>query len=150
MPAPLPQTAPIVGADTEAALQHVRQMLGGRVQLAGAHTVAQAKAAITGDTPLVLCGCHFDEGRMYDLLRYMKARPQLEFVPFLAIRLLEGELEDALYESVKIATSALGGHGFIDLLRWQRLYGHEVASRQFSEAVAALVFGSSLPGSLEN
>jgi hypothetical protein len=72
----------------------------------------------------------------------MKARPGLNAIPFLTIRAQEGELEDAMYESVKIATSALGGNGFVDLFRWQRLYGPARAARQFAERVAALALGT--------
>lgn len=103
-----------------------------------AETLAQARSAIVAQTPLVLCGCEFDEGRMYELLRHLKGRPALGTIPFLSIRVLASELEDAMYESVKIATHALGGDGFVDLLRWQRMYGRDEAQRQFAQRVTAL------------
>lgn len=134
--------APIVVADDTGTFGALEKLLGGRFAMAAAGTLERAKVLVTADTPLVVCGCHFDEGRMYELLRYLKARPPLSSIPFLAIRTTEGELDEAMYESVKIATGALGGNGFVDLFRWERLYGIEGAARQFADRVAALVLGS--------
>lgn len=134
--------SPIVVADTGPGFEVVSSTLAGlRIPLVGVQTLPQAKAAVVPETPLVLCSCHFDDGRLYELLRHMKARPALQAVPFLTIRALAGELDDAMYESVKIATGALGGHGFVDLFRWQRLYGQAEADRQFAQQVAALAGG---------
>ncbi len=145
LPATPPSSAPIVVADTGAAFEVLRQSLGGGVVLVAAHTLQQAKALVTADTPLVLCDCHFDEGRMYELLRYMKARPALSRVPFLAIRVSEGELEDAMYESVKIATKALGADGFIDLFRWQVRHGEAEAAHRLTRSIELLASGGRLP-----
>jgi hypothetical protein len=89
---------------------------------------------------LVVCGCHFDEGRMYDLLRHMKATPELARVPFMAVRCVEGDmaLDDALFESVKIAVRALGGNAFVDLLRWQRRHGEAEAAHRLTQLVQDL------------
>ena len=133
---------PIVVADSAVAVERVRGTLAampfGQVV---ANTLPEAEAAVTADTPLVICGCHFDDGRMYDLLRYLKARPALAGIPFLSVRVLAGELDDAMYESVKIATHVLGGDGFIDLFRWRRLYGEAEADRQFAQRVGELARG---------
>jgi hypothetical protein len=133
---------PIVVADSAAAIERVRGTLAvipfGQVV---ANTLPEAKAAVTPETPLVICGCHFDDGRMYELLRHLKACPALAGIPFLSVRVLAGELDDAMYESVKIATRVLGGNGFIDLFRWRQLYGEAEADRQFAERVAELARG---------
>ena len=76
---------------------------------------------------------------MYDLLRLMKAEPETRTLPFLAVRCVEGELlDDALYESVKIAVRALGGNAFVDLLRWQRRWGPAEASHRLTRLVDTL------------
>lgn len=100
----------------------------------------EAKAALLDGPALVVCGCHFDEGRMYDLLRYLKALPGQAGVPFLAVRCVEGDLlDDALYESVKIAVRALGGNAFVDLLRWQTRWGEAEASLRLTRLVETLL-----------
>jgi CheY-like chemotaxis protein len=133
--------APIVVADRGEALDVLRAGLP-FLPLVVACSVDEARRLVTPGTPLVLCDCHFDDGRMYDLLRWLKASSGLAHVPFLAIRVREGELDDAIYESVTIAVSALGGDGFIDLYRWQQRYGAEEAARRFSQHIEALALGN--------
>ncbi|MBK0393817.1 hypothetical protein [Ramlibacter algicola] len=132
---------PIVVADDHAAMPLLRQHLPAGFGLAHAPTFDAARALVKAETPLVLCGCHFDDGRMYDLLRWMRASPPLKHVPFLAVRLLEGQLDDAMYESVKIAIDAVGGDGFIDLYRWQLRYGEQAAGGRLARRVDALLHG---------
>ncbi|TFZ07922.1 hypothetical protein [Ramlibacter humi] len=146
---PIPASpAPIVVAETAPATLQLRRMLDGTWPLSTAQTLSHARQAVNGDTPLILCGCHFDEGRMYDLLRWVRGQQPLRHIPFLTIRVLEGELDDAMYESVKIATGALGGNGFVDLLRWERRYGPQAAGQRFAEHVKAMALGA--PGHLDS
>ncbi len=134
--------SPIVLADHADGVELLRGTLAGvPLGLVGAHTLPEARAAVGPATPLVICGCHFDDGRMYELLRHLKSQAALESIPFLSVRAVAGELEDAMYESVKIATHVLGGSGFIDLFRWRRLYGEAEAGRQFAQRVAELARG---------
>jgi hypothetical protein len=132
--------APILVADQPDAFRAFRAALASSHPLVHVETVEQARAALAGGCVLVVCGCHFDEGRMYDLLRHLKATPELRTLPFLAVRCVEGELlDDALYESVKIAVRALGGSAFVDLLRWQRRWGEAEASHRLTLLVDRLV-----------
>ena len=124
-----PTFPPIVVADQGEAMQVLRRSLPPHLGLAAAATLEQAKRLVEPDTPLVLCDPHFDDGRMYDLLRWLKGRQDLQRVRFMAVRVREGELDDTLYESVKIATEALGADGFVDLFRWQVRYGPDTAAR---------------------
>jgi hypothetical protein len=134
-PAPAPH---VLVADAFEPFDAFRRALTSPFDLVHAPDLQAAKAALAAGPALVVCGCHFDEGHMYDLLRHMKAAPALEHTPFMAIRTLEGELDDALYESVKIAVRALGGNAFVDLLRWQRRYGVAEASHRLTRRVASL------------
>jgi hypothetical protein len=56
-----------------------------------------------------------------------------------AVRLTPGELDDVIYESVRIATTALGANGFIDMVRLQAQHGRDEARRRLLERVQALV-----------
>ena len=130
----------IVVADHRDSFEAFRDALTSDYRLVHVGTVEQAREALVPPPALVVCGCHFDEGRMYDLLRHLKAAPGLHDVPFLAVRCTEGELlDDALYESVKIAVRALGGSAFVDLLRWQRRWGAEEASHRLTHLVDTLI-----------
>lgn len=131
--------AQVLVADDPASFAAFRDALTTPFALLPVGTLAQAMQALQPPPALVVCGCHFAEGGMYDLLRHMKAAPALAGVPFMAIRCLEGELDDTLYESVKIAVRALGGNAFVDLLRWQRKYGAAEANHRLTQLVTRLV-----------
>lgn len=133
-------TTPILVADNADGFEAFRAALAGSYRLAWASTLDEARDALQQEIPaLVVCGCHFDEGRMYDLLRHLKASEAHERVPFLAVRCVEGELlDDALYESVKIAVRALGGNAFVDLLRWERRWGPAEAAHRLTHLVDTL------------
>jgi CheY-like chemotaxis protein len=129
----------ILVADNAESFAVLRAALTSTFTLNRVATVDEAKRALADPTSLVICGCHFDEGRMYDLLRHLKATPGLEDLPFVTVRCVEGELlDDALYESVKIAVRALGGNSFVDLLRWQRRWGTEEASHRLTQLLETL------------
>jgi hypothetical protein len=134
----MPDAPRIVVADTPDSVQAFRAALTTPLPLVCATTFDAAREALAPAPALVVCGCHFDEGRMYDLLRHMKASPGLQGVPFMAVRCLEGELDGALYESVKIAVRALGGNAFVDLLRWQGRWGVPDASHRLTQLVQSL------------
>lgn len=132
-------TRRILVADHAEAFDAFRAALAGPFDLQHVTTLEQAKAALMDPPALVACGCDFDEGRVYDLLRFVKAAPGLGEVPFIATRCVEGELlADALYESVKIAVRALGGNAFVDLSRWQRRWGEAEASTRLTHLVENL------------
>lgn len=128
----------ILVADTPEGVEAFRAALTSTFTLVCVLTTDEARAALVPTPALVVCGCHFDEGRMYDLLRHMKATPALSRVPFMAVRCVEGELDDALYESVKIAVRALGGNAFVDLLRWRKRWGAAEASHRLTHLVQTL------------
>lgn len=133
-------TAPrILVADHDEAFRAFRDALASPFELVHVTTFEAAKAALMDPPALVACGCEFDDARMYDLLRFLKAAPSLSDVPFIATRCVEGELlNDALYESVKIAVRALGGNAFVDLVRWQRRWGMEQASSRLTHLLQTL------------
>jgi len=130
----------IVVADTPEGVAAFQRALTTTLPLACATTVEEVRPLLQSAPALVVCGCHFDEARMYDLLRQLKANPVLAKVPFIAVRCVEGDmaLDDTLYESVKIAVRALGGNAFVDLVRWQRKYGEAEAAQRLTRLVESL------------
>jgi len=134
----MPAPSTILVADNPDGIREFRRALSTSLALVPVTTMEEAKQALRQAPALVVCGCHFDEGRMYDLLRLLKATPHLERVPFMAVRCMEGELDDALYESVKIAVRALGGNAFVDLLRWQGKFGEAEATHRLTRLVEQL------------
>lgn len=101
-----------------------------------------AKSCITSGTEIIICGTQFDDGAMFDLLRYTKAIPHLRPIPFLCVRIAGGRLEEALFESVAMSSMALGAAGFIDLFRWRREFGPEETDRKFRQLIDRLAAGA--------
>lgn len=130
--------AQVLVADDREGIEAFRRALTSPFQIVAATSFAEARAALEDPPDVVVCGCHFDEGRMYDLLRHMKATRNLARVPFLATRMVEGELDDPLYESVKIAVRALGGDAFVDMLRWRGKFGEAEANFRLTELLQKL------------
>lgn len=130
--------AQVLVADDRESIEAFRRALTSPFHVVRATSFEEALAALADPPDVVVCGCHFDEGRMYDLLRHMKATRNLARIPFLAVRVMEGELDDPLYESVKIAVRALGGNAFVDLLRWRRKYGDAEATERITRLLESL------------
>ena len=62
---------------------------------------------------LIVCGMHFDECRMMELLWRVKELPQYADVPFLCVRALQAHPE--ITDSVEKTHEALGAVGFVEI-----------------------------------
>jgi PleD family two-component response regulator len=86
----------------------------------------------------ILCGLHFDEGRMFDLLNAAKTRQSTKDIPFVCINALNTVLSDAVIRVVEVAANATGTHGFIEFSKWRKELGDEAAFAKLRTYVADL------------
>lgn len=98
-------------------------------------TMHDAERLLLKHFDVIVCGTHFAESQMFNLLRRAKTIPQSCHTPFLCVRVLDGELESTAFQSISIATRALGAAGFVDLNRWRRELGFDKARSQFRQLV---------------
>jgi hypothetical protein len=92
---------------------------------------------------LVLCGVHFDESRMFDLLSLVQeSYPRM---PFLCCRVLDSEIPQISREAIALAAASLGAAGFVDLPTLAKELGAEPAQQRFR----ALVLGRLPPRAVE-
>ena len=105
-------------------------------------TLDMAKEVVRDNIDVILCGLHFDDSRMFDLLRFVKADPALRTIPFLCIKTLEGDVEPTFNESIRIATKALGAVGFYDLAAKISKVGHDRAKSEIAEYIEDIVMHS--------
>ncbi|MDB5771462.1 MAG: hypothetical protein JWM42_1836 [Burkholderia sp.] len=98
------------------------------------HALSQLEQGID----LIACDTHFDDCRMFDLLRLSKANPATRSVPFLCLRVVEGALDQTLYQSVDIASNALGAAAFIDLFDLKQKCGEAQAHQRLNRLMAQL------------
>lgn len=116
----------LVAAAPESA-QKVREALEGHFILKVTSSLQEARTLLNEGPDLVLCGLHFDEGKMFDLLRYAKADPKTKSIPFLCVKSTEGVLSPTIFEGIEIASKALGADGFVELYDWKTKLGDEAA-----------------------
>lgn len=104
-------------------------------------SLSVAESFLPQDIDLIVCGLQFDESRMFDLLRKVKAEPSTRNIPFLCVKAVSGALDRTISESIKIATQALGATGFCDLAEQKELLGEEAAIRQIGTYMYRLASG---------
>jgi PleD family two-component response regulator len=132
--APFMDKKTILAADTRQGTQTIHNILGDSVFLVDAHSLLDALNRISG-ADLILCGIHFDDSRMFDLLTQVRSRPALKSTPFIVYRDLESALDATLFKSMEVATNALGADGFVDLFLLKKKYGVREADAQFREFI---------------
>lgn len=127
----------VLVAVPQSALPFVETVLGGFVSLVPIHRFDDAIEMLRSecDLALILCGVHFDESRMYDLLRL--ARESQPHIPFVACRVLEARLSHISLQAIAIAAEALGAKAFVDLPTLILEFGRENAGPLFRSRVLA-------------
>jgi len=102
-------------ADTPAGDRRISEILSGH-ELEFVRTLADAQRAVERDGfALVLVGVHFDESRMFDLLRYVQARGEPSGCAVICMRSHHFASSAISIEGLEIATRALGCNMFLDL-----------------------------------
>ncbi len=104
-------------------------------QLCIVTTVDQAVDAFHPDLDLIICGLHFDLGRMYELLQYAKYSPKVKKVPFLTVQLTGGILPYGVFKSMECAFQLLGGDLLLQVDKWRIEMGDEAAFAKLRNVV---------------
>lgn len=98
-----------------------------------------AKTLLSEKFDVIAATACFDESRMFDLLRYCKATPDLASIPFIALRLKTVELDNTAYQGIHIASQALGAEGFIDLQHLELAIGEQGRDAEFRKRFRMLL-----------
>jgi hypothetical protein len=110
-------------ASRRVALDALAPLLRRRFDLQHAETLGDAERLLEQrvDIDGVLSTVSFDDHRMFDLLRLVKAKyPE---IPFIACRARDTELTKISLEGVRIASDALGASVFVDITALADRYG---------------------------
>lgn len=124
----------ILVADVPAGQATLRNVMGDGVELVFATTVDAALRALP-DADMVVCGIHFDDSRMFDLLRLCQADPHCRRKPIVCFRDLDSALAPTLFESLDIAGKALGATTFVDLFALKEKFGISQADGAFRDII---------------
>lgn len=101
-------------------------------------SMQEAECLLAKHFDVIVCGTHFAESKMFELLRYAKESPVSCETPILCVRVLDGELDSSAFQGISLATAALGAAGFVDLNRWRREYGFVTAREKLRKLVSSL------------
>src|SRR6185503_14010181 len=83
------------------------------------HTLAAAKRALASDGyDLIIIGVHFDESRMFDLLRQVRADERYEETPVVCVASQPFDAPISV-KSLEIATRALAADAFVDFAKYR-------------------------------
>ena len=105
----------VADGDADARLQEILQGW----ELSYAHSLEEAAhAALRRRFDLIIIDMHFDDSRMFDLLRYLRSEPSLGATPVICMRTHRFEWASITGEGLGIAVKALGGQAFIDLAKF--------------------------------
>jgi hypothetical protein len=105
----------VLAACPPMAIPTLERVLEGHACLLPVHTLEDAMALLGSDKPieLVVGDMHFDESRMFDLLRYV--RDGFPLMPFVSCRMLRTVLASACVDAVAMSTASLGAVAHFDL-----------------------------------
>lgn len=132
----------LLGADTPVGVAMLRGVFAGSFDVIPVHTLDAAVARLRGDLDLILCGLHFDDSRMFDLLRLAKATPATREIPFICYRDLDTQLARPILEGMEIAAKANGALTFVDTFTLKQQAGTARADERFRAIVLQSVRSS--------
>jgi hypothetical protein len=119
----------------DAELMH--EVLGDEFDLIVCTSLPDAQSAlITHEVHMIACGVHFDDGRMFDLLKYVKADEALRAIPFWGVLRDEGLLSSAITRGIRTAMKTLGANGLFNLSQMRTDEQPEILYRELRAALA--------------
>lgn len=118
-----------------------RQILGDEFNAVFCHSYEEACAQLDDSIKLVTCGVHFDNGKVYDLLRFVRERTATANLPFFVMLGAGSRYSPAIVQGIRVAAKLLKVTAFTDLTRFADKLGSEAsmdALRQgIRDAIAA-------------
>ena len=116
----------------------LRRAVGDAATLLPAHTIEEAYGVAAQSVDIIVCGINFDESRMFELLRAVKADSRLKKTPFVCVRLIGTNLTPTLTQSLQISCTLLGAAQFIDFYALERTFGPDAAPLELARMIFAL------------
>lgn len=95
--------------------QVMRRVLGDDFEVLACVSLAEAQAALTPTIDMIACGVHFDDGRMFDLLKFVKSDTSFAHIPFWGVLRDEGMLSTAITRGIRTAMKTMGANGLFNL-----------------------------------
>ncbi|KIF79795.1 hypothetical protein TSA66_01435 [Noviherbaspirillum autotrophicum] len=91
------------------------------------HTYEQAQACLDEDIYAVVCGIHFDNGKVFDYLRHVRTHPAGRDIPVFILLGNSSRYSPSIVHGMRRAAEVLGVTAFTDLIRLVDKVGKERA-----------------------
>jgi hypothetical protein len=91
---------------------------------------------------LIACEVDFDDGRMHELLRFVRSNERTRPIPFICVKLREGRLTSRMLNSIRTSSELLGAQGFLHLADIISRHGEHAAFGMFRNTLRDLLEGS--------
>ena len=113
----------------------VSRVIGSDVELLSTNSLSPARRLLrtTPDLAMVICGVHFDESRMYDLLEF--ARRDFPHLPFFVVRVLDWQGRRISMAALSAAAQAAGAVEVFDFAAIAKRLGERAADRALRKAI---------------
>jgi hypothetical protein len=122
----------VLAAFPSLAIPSLERIFDGHVGFLPVHSLSEAKSMLQSNADvisLVACGVHFDESRMFDLLRYV--RESFPGIPFICCRVLEMQFARISIPAIALSAASLGAVTFFDLPGRTKEVGRQAAEEEF-------------------
>lgn len=86
----------------------------------------------------ILCNLHFDDGRLFDFLSFVRTHPNGRAVPFIVSQSRE-MLTPSMIKGIEAASRSIGIEAFIEVYRWRQEFGADGADDRVREVIDAVI-----------
>lgn len=98
-------------------------ILGEEFNAVFCHSYEEACAELDDSVRVVTCGVHFDNGKVFDLLRFVRENPRSADLPFFILLGAGSRYSPAIVQGIRAAAKLLKVTAFTDLTRFSDKLG---------------------------
>jgi hypothetical protein len=122
-------------------LDTARKSLGNRYDCRFSLSVNDACSYLNAKPHAILCNVHFDDGRLFDFLLYVKAHPHGRTVPIIVSQ-SRPTLTPPMIKGIEAASRSIGIAAFIEIFEWTQAYGPDEASIRVRATIDKILAGT--------
>lgn len=124
----------VLVADAPEGIALIEKALHGAARIIPARTGDEAiSRAVEAD--IIALGVHFNNSRIFDVIRMTKSDPDTRYTPLLCFRVLDRVIPLKVLEALDLAQSIFGQIEFLDFVTARRLHGETEALRLLRAAI---------------
>lgn len=104
-----------------------KNIIGNTVRAVFCHSLEQAQASLDHTIDSVVCGVHFDNGKVFDYLRHVRSRADTRHLSVFILLGAGSRYSPSIIHGMRRAAEVLGATAFTDLTHLTHKFGREQA-----------------------